>query len=275
MSTTVNIKNQYEGFINTPSIFKKDNDFLNPSIFDFPSSKNRDNSLHIKDNLMLGKRAEVFFDHFISNHSDYKIVAKNIQLYSNKITIGELDFILQKTTTNELFHIELAYKFYVYDPDFSTVEIEKWIGPNRKDNFIKKITKLNEHQFPLLYSKEAQSALKSFYITTDNIQQKICFKAQLFVPYNNPPIQLSHINPEAIKGTYLNFKKLKKSSLTSFQYHIPKKQDWFINPEKNVCWEKFEEIEENLNTNMLQKKSCLVWLKDHYNKTQRIFIVWW
>ena len=67
---------------------------------------------------------------------------KNYQIQNKKTTVGELDFILQKN--HSPIHLEVIYKFYLYDDTFGNSEIEHWIGPNRNDNLVKKLTKLKE-----------------------------------------------------------------------------------------------------------------------------------
>ncbi|WP_230659206.1 DUF1853 family protein [Psychrobacter sp. I-STPA10] len=51
-------------------------------------------------------------DGFIHKCHPFEVLAHNIQLYRDKQTIGELDFIIRNHQTNEIEHWELAIKFF-------------------------------------------------------------------------------------------------------------------------------------------------------------------
>jgi len=52
---------------------------------------------------------------------------------------------------NKPIHLEIIYKFYLYDPSIGLTQLDHWIGPNRRDSLVKKLTKLKQKQLPLLY----------------------------------------------------------------------------------------------------------------------------
>ncbi len=111
------LKQQYEGFLGSNSISNSDS-FLGVSLFDcrelFKSSSLPDIlNLALNDNEVLGKRIEYFFEFCIDTSQNYKVIAKNIQVFKQKITIGELDFLIEDLLNGGLMHIELVYKFYV------------------------------------------------------------------------------------------------------------------------------------------------------------------
>src|SRR5690606_10935595 len=101
---------------------------------------------------------EGFFRIEIKRSSRYRLLAQNLQIVQEKITIGEIDSIIEHIKTGAKLHIELVYKFYLYDPSIEG-EINKWIGPNRKDNLPQKINKLKEKQLPLLFRRETSRML--------------------------------------------------------------------------------------------------------------------
>ncbi|HSP11054.1 MAG TPA: DUF1853 family protein, partial [Salegentibacter sp.] len=49
----------------------------------------------LSSNFVLGKRMESFFELLIQNSVRYKRLANNIQISRDKITLGELDFLLK------------------------------------------------------------------------------------------------------------------------------------------------------------------------------------
>jgi len=62
--------------------------------------------------------------------------------------VGELDCLILRD--KKPIHLEVIYKFYLYDASVGDTEIAHFIGPNRKDSLIEKLTKLQEKQLPIL-----------------------------------------------------------------------------------------------------------------------------
>ncbi len=266
---------QWQGFLDTPPLW------VSSSYFPFPQFLPEEKiipenlpELRVPANLVLGKRIERYFKFFIKNFSEEKVLAENIQIISNKITLGELDFILKNENTGKTSHIEVVYKFYLYEPDFKK-EAERWIGPNRKDSLVKKISKLKNKQFPLLYRKETEPLLKRLNITLEEIEQKVLFKANLFVPFSMLENDFPLINNECIRGYWIRFPDFSESSFGNFQFLSPKKPDWPTDPKYNTQWVPFGKIIPEIQQLVQQEKSPLVWIKINATEFARIFIVWW
>ena len=110
-----------------------------------------DLDFQLPTNLRLGHLAEVVVSGLIKLSTNYNVIYENIQLLEDKKTIGEIDFIIVENNTNKLVHMELAYKFYLYDPEISSDPLNNWINPNRNDSLIEKLGKVKRKQFSLLY----------------------------------------------------------------------------------------------------------------------------
>lgn len=221
--------------------------------------------------LRLGHLVEKMVAELIKSSSNYKVLYENIQIKDGKNTIGELDFIIQHISTKQVIHLELAYKFYLYDPTISSETINNWIGPNRNDSLREKLDKLKNKQFPLLFHDCAKSALNSIEI--DKISQALCMLTSLFVPYTyNGNFSPSY--KKAIKGYYLNFETFQNLDHSAKTYHIPFKTAWGMNPAEHEVWTDFETITQAISKNMQEKRSLLCWQKynDEYDE---FFIVWW
>ena len=85
----------------------------------------------LPNNIRLGHLAEKIVSELIKSSANYKVLYENIQIIDGKKTIGEIDFIIEELKTKALIHMELAYKFYLFDPSISSEPINNWIGPNR------------------------------------------------------------------------------------------------------------------------------------------------
>ena len=99
------------------------------------------------------------------------LLKENLQIRRDiHTTVGELDFLLREKSTGNLIHLELATKFYlaVDTPDGLTLP-----GPDARDNYRRKLTRLRNHQltlpsrfpdyFPETYRSEAIETKQLIY----------------------------------------------------------------------------------------------------------------
>ena len=236
------IELQLQGFLETPQLnldhesysfqqYKLQNHFI---------PQNLKTDLKLSPTAILGKRAESFFHYCVTHFSEEEIIAYNVQIEKNKITVGELDFLLKNPFSGKISHVELVYKFYLYDPSIGE-NTERWIGPNRRDTLAKKLGRLKNHQFPLLNKSETKSFLNQLGIPHNQIEQKLCFKANLFIPLGWKK-KISAINTECIRGFWIKSSEFNEETYGEYQFFSPRKPDWFISPEKCTTWYSFSEI---------------------------------
>ena len=266
---TKDIQKRYDGFLQTSCLWKN-NIVLGLEDFQLPIKSSKIN-IYIDEKLRLGKYIERFVSFQLAQNSSIKIISENIQIQKEKITLGELDCIILKD--EKPIHLEIVYKFYVYDAAIGTTEIEHFIGPNRKDSLLEKLTKLKEKQLPLLYSNECEKYLKSIHLASENITQQVYFKAQLFVPFSNKSVQLSKINKECIVGYYIN--KTELSQFFDCKFHIPNKKDWLVIPHENINWQSFKQFTESSKDYLEREFSPLCWLKKPNGAIEKFFLIWW
>jgi hypothetical protein len=244
--------------------------------FDFSLLKKERSTtnLEIPKNLVLGKRAEIFFAEAIKQSSRFQIIAHNLQVIQHKKTFGEFDFFLKDKVRNKPIHVELVYKFYVYDPSFNN-ELDRWIGPNRKDTLVKKMERLKNHQLPLLYKKESEFILKKYNLPPEKMEQQVCFLANLFVPRHLLQHKFSFINPSAIIGYWLKKSEFTEAEYGKYSFYSPKKPDWPVHPKLNNNWKSFEAILEEVNFLFQHQKATFLWMKKNEHTYERFFVVWW
>lgn len=268
------LKLQFKGFLATPPLWKEKDLIRFPEFLMTEVIRDLKVDLKIPANLVLGRRIEYFFRYYIDEFSRHRTLAANLQIIQEKITLGELDFLLQDKISAEISHVELVYKFYLYDPSIST-EMERWIGPNRRDSLVRKLDRLTRHQFPLLYRKETRETLKSLQIDPQEVSQKICFKAHLFLPYSQPDLKPTGVNAECISGRWLHYLKFTKREFGDHLFYLPKKENWPVDPKFNKQWLDYEEIYPQLQHLLLLKHAPLIWMKTGVDSFDRIFVVWW
>jgi len=225
----------------------------------------------IPSGLRLGHVAEKIVSTLIKSSSNYVVLYENIQLIEQKQTIGEIDFILSDQQTQQIIHLELAYKFYLYDPSISSEPLHNWIGPNRNDSLKEKLDKLRTKQFPLLYHYATQAKLEQ--VDPKDISQQLCLLASLFIPYNDKTSFPANYQ-KAIKGYYLTRKAFIEMDHSERFYYIPPKSAWGIDPSENTHWESFDEVYPQIRNHMAAKQAPLCWQK-YRDSYAAIFIVWW
>lgn len=266
---TKEIQKRYEGFLQTPCLWN------NNTIFDIHQFEIKQLSskidIDLDDKLRLGKYIERFVTHQLQQESSIDIIAENIQIQKEKITLGELDCLLVKD--GKPIHLEIVYKFYLYDTSVGNTEIEHCIGPNRKDSLIEKLIKLKEKQLPLLYSNDCKTYLKQYHLSSENIKQEVYFKAQLFVPYSNQNIFLKQLNNNCIAGFYINQKEI--NHFTNCKFYIPTKKDWLVIPHTHVNWLSYFEFKEQSDDFLVRNFSLMCWIKLQNGQLQKMFLVWW
>jgi hypothetical protein len=199
------------------------------------------------------------------------MVDENIQIIEEKRTVGELDFIIREINKERLIHLELAYKFYLFDPSISAEPINNWIGPNRNDSLKEKLEKLKRKQFPLLYHQDVKTRLNE--IETDQVSQMLCLLTSLYIPYEYE-MGLNPAYAKAVKGYYLDLETFARLDNSSKTYHLPSKKEWGMDPADNEIWADFKDIKEALVKSLSEKQARLCWQKDGDSYSE-FFIVWW
>ena len=263
---TKKIQHQYEGFLETHQLWK--DSFYGLKQLQLPRIGTTAFEGKLTKNPRLGKRVESFVCCYLQQFETIKIVQENIQIQKNQITIGEIDCIIFQDNTPT--HLEVVFKFYLYDITVGNSEIEHWIGPNRNDSLQQKIEKLSTKQLPLLFKEETQHFID---IDVNSIAQKVFFKAQLFVPYSNQNVPFETLNPDCVTGFYINQQQL--SQFIDCKFYIPTKIDWLLTPHKNVAWMSFSTFKEKTKPAILAKKSPLCWMKQPNGEITKFFLVWY
>ena len=221
--------------------------------------------------LRLGVLVEQFIFTCLRENKNVKLLMTNIQIIQDKKTLGELDcLILDK---GKLIHLELVYKFYLYDPSIHGNEIEKWIGPNRKDSLKQKLAKLKTKQMPLLSHPKSNEIINDFGYNSEMFDQKVHFKAQLFLPLGQNERIITEVNKSCIRGFYITPDELQLFKENDF--FIPSKLDWLVDPHHDVIWLPYAESKSMIELELNQSRSPLCWMKDSKGNFTKLFVVFW
>lgn len=236
----------------------------------------------IPENTVLGKRAEYYYEYCIQQSSNYELIASNIQINLAKITKGELDYIIKETVTGKILHVELVYKFYCYDPDVSeksnhlnedqTTELSKYVGPNKRDNFVFKFDRLVNHQLPLLYTTATLDTISSLDIDIQTIEQRVCFLAHIYIPREMWQHDYKYINKRCIAGYYLSYDAFAKAN-TNNLYYLPEKHQWIGNCHALQTSYNYEDTLQIVKKSIARGFAPMVWMQLESGHFESFFII--
>lgn len=263
--------NILNSFITAPDL-KINSETYHFTNFNFLKEEIAESEFKFPEDSIIGLQAEACFEAYLTNSKHYTLLTSNLQIQGEKETIGELDYIVQKQATDEIVHIELSCKFYLYDNEIITSEESKWIGPNRKDSLYDKLEKLKSKQFPLITAIETIETLSSLDIDVPTSQQ-LCLKAFLFVPKEIDKNCFSKNYKDCIIGYWISQNDFSEED-TDALFAIPNKKEWLL-PNKQInSWLSHNEVNSEIKKHLKNQKSPLIYKKTG-TKIERFFVVWW
>lgn len=219
---------------------------------------------------------EYLMEAALQEDPNYGIIAKNLQIIPGKITLGELDFLIRDIQLKEIIHLEMAYKFYLFDERISDDWSKCWVGTDRGDSLYLKLEKLRFKQLPLLWRAETQLYLDDLKIDRAQLRQCISLKGQLFLPQDKDLLPDQELNPAALAGNWM-----RKSDFLNWEdrdclFYIPKKYRWIESlREEQVTWFSYEQTLEDLDDFLQQHYASMLWLKPKTGQLKRLMIVNW
>ena len=267
MEESTSIKRRFNAYRNTHLLWETDLEGM--TIFKIPNEA-KGTSPVSSSSVRIGKLVEEFVQFDLAQNKDVQVLASNHQVIDEQQTLGELDCLLKLKDAN--VHLEIVYKFYLYDPA-KEGEINRWVGPSQKDSLVQKLDKLKNKQMPLLYHQTTASLLNELGLSAADFEQRVCFKAQLFVPYSLVGTTFSVVNNECIQGFYLNKEDL--AQFEAYEFFVPSKIDWLIDAHDDVDWMSIGKFKIEVTEGLTNEKSPLCWMKSPEGELQRFFLVWW
>ena len=262
------LQRQFLGYLKTPLLWQKELNGLNQ--LELPAIEDPVLNITIPDNLRLGHLVEHFVAQEFNEHPTVKILDKNVQVNLNNLTLGEFDYFIRQD--QQIVHVEVSYKFYLFDSSVGETPINHWIGPNRKDSLSAKLQKVKDKQFPLLHHPAAARQIKEAGLSEEHVIQRTYIKGQLFIPEEMNPKEIE-LNPKAIAGTYMRINQL--DGLTESKIHLPKKHDWLTTPHTNVDWLATTTASQLIQEKLTNEQAPLIWIKNKQGKMKKAFVVWW
>jgi len=91
---------------------------------------------------LLGKRFERFVEYWLTFSGKYEVLISNKPVSRNKITLGEIDYVIRDNFSGEVWHLEVASKYYLGHNNSRLWS--NWKGINAKDTLADKMTKFQK-----------------------------------------------------------------------------------------------------------------------------------
>lgn len=127
----------------------------------------------------------------------YRLIAQNLPVRAQRLTLGELDFLVEDRQLGEIQHWEVAVKFYLGVParDQRRNQELDWIGPGLHDRLERKRAHLTGQQLGLTRTPAGMALMQQLHLPP---ARPVCLlKGALFYPagHQRPPQDAGHDHP--------------------------------------------------------------------------------
>jgi uncharacterized protein len=158
----------------------------------------------------------------INAHSNYELIAEEVQLQWKNQTVGAIDFLVRNKKNNKIEHWEVAIKFYLEHQGY-------WIGPNAKDQLDRKINRMSSHQLELTHHNAYHTQYYSTY--GQPAVKRLIMQGRRFNHDTTTNHQSSiKINPNSLTGKWCFQAEAKTMSSNGIQLRELSKQHWLSPP---------------------------------------------
>ncbi|WP_211084999.1 DUF1853 family protein [Marinomonas profundi] len=176
----------------------------------------------------LGSYFETLFSFAIVHLSHLKMHREHFQIESKGKTLGEVDMLVE-TPDGQLHQFEIAIKFYLERPDLFPHD---WIGPNKNDSLLKKVTRAREHQLGILQTEEGYAAIDAL-ANGREVETNLLIFGRLYCALKNAADVRSWLAGEACGGWIrVSDLALLKADFSYFQ--LLDKPHWLAAPDINA-----------------------------------------
>ncbi|MEH6475783.1 MAG: DUF1853 family protein, partial [Sneathiella sp.] len=163
---------------------------------------------------------------WLSNLPSVSLISSNLQVFRGTRTIGEIDVIFEHE--KRMFHWEMAVKFYLNIG--SGRQASHFVGPRLKEALDVKLTRIFDHQIPLIEVPETRELLAALHVK--EVVSSAMMKGVLFQPLPGPPTQKtslpSEISNTCQSGFWVTLKNLNRVASQGFTHFlILSKAQWF------------------------------------------------
>lgn len=176
----------------------------------------------------MGRYFETLFSFAIQHLSTLSIQFEHVQIQKAGETLGEVDMLVQ-TPDGDFHQFEIAIKFYLERPDLYP---HHWIGPNKNDSLLKKVTRAREHQLAILHT-ESGAALLETVAKGRRAQASLLMFGRLYLAL----LDASSVQAwwrQSERGGWIRLSDLALLSSLCSHYVVLEKPHWLACPEPRI-----------------------------------------
>lgn len=173
---------------------------------------------------LLGKRFERFIEYWLRFSGKYEVLISNRPVSRNKITLGEIDYVMRDVFSGEIFHLEVASKYYL---GYNNSDLwSNWKGINAKDTLEDKMTKFRK-QLTIFDREEGVALLDELGLSRP--QSLLMMKGFFFYHWKNikgaksPQLSL----PSHNAGLFLKESEISEFFQGDNSWVLLSKHNWF------------------------------------------------
>lgn len=170
---------------------------------------------------LLGKYFEDLWTFYFEQSTYFEVLLKQEQVVINGVTLGELDYVVKDVILDEVYHLEVALKYYMSTAN--SADKRTWIGPNQKDHLAKKEKRILGHQLKMI-------AHFPEILRAPNFKGSFAVLKGYLWPFKN---EKEVLYPEGYGDHYrpciswMHFADLKRDLLVG-EYYLLEKLDWLL-----------------------------------------------
>tara|TARA_B100000768_G_scaffold112236_1_gene103965 strand:- start:10990 stop:11904 length:915 start_codon:yes stop_codon:yes gene_type:complete len=226
---------------------------------------------------LLGKRFERFVEYWLTFSGKYEVLISNRPVSRNKITLGEIDYVIRDIFSGEIFHLEVAAKYYLGHNNSSLWS--NWKGINAKDALEDKMTKFRK-QLTIFDREEGVALLNELGLTRP--RSLLMMKGFFFYYWRNikcpksPQLSLSNHNA----GLFLKESEISEFFKGDNSWALLSKHNWFAPYVSSSSEELYSEIGVQAKIRSLLKEynvevmlAKLSYENGHFIETLRVAVV--
>lgn len=173
---------------------------------------------------LLGKRFEKFVEYWLRKSGRFEILMANKVVKNEKVTLGEIDFLVMDNESNEIWHLEVASKYYL---GYNNSSLWKnWVGLNARDSLEDKMYKFNK-QLSIFDREEGKSLLQTEKIKRP--KSYMLMKGFFFYHWKKVKSAKSpkRSNPHHSTGIYLKEGEMSDFFIGYNSWVVLGKKNWF------------------------------------------------
>ncbi|MGI9274751.1 MAG: DUF1853 family protein [Endozoicomonas sp.] len=161
---------------------------------------------------LLGIYYETLWQHILQMHPDTQLLAHNLQVQSEQVTLGEFDLIYRQSQLADnhqpFYHRELAVKYYLGVPgiDSQNSPWRCWVGPGLRDRMDRKLNRMLNHQITLSDTDAGKQVLE--HLGIEKVTQEVLIQGYLFYPTEGLCPEPEVANPEHLRGYWVAISQL-------------------------------------------------------------------